>query len=225
MTYTIEKAIDHVAAQSQNGPPFRVGMCKQQTRLAYAVPSDGSGSATEAWRRTDHRLSVAGDQAPRGALLWWTGGGLGYGHVAIADGKGGVWSVDVKRDGYWDHVPFAQIATWAPSLNWAGVSRDIDSVTVVPVPVEKPAAPKPPTYLDLTVALERLAAKSANPRAVVSYTLARRILGSLVSSGDRVSVPTTTAGVVAALTVRQANASGLTKARITAALALLRPLA
>lgn len=144
MTNTPQQAIDHCLAQSKNGPRFAAGLCKRQTRLAYAVPSDGSLDATQAWHRTDHRIAAAGAQAPRGALLWWTGGSEGHGHVAIADGQGGVWSVDVKRTGYWDHVPFAAIGQWAPLLHWAGVSRDIEGVTVVPVtPAPEKPAPVP----------------------------------------------------------------------------------
>lgn len=145
MTRTPDQAIKVVSGMSASGTRFGAGLCKRKTREAYAVPSDGSNDATEAWGRVDHRLNVPGDKAPRGALLWWTGGSEGHGHVAIADGKGGVWSVDVKRTGCWDHVPFAGIASWAPRLKWAGVSRDIDGVTVVPLPVaERPPAPAPP---------------------------------------------------------------------------------
>lgn len=90
---------------------------------------------------------------------------------------------------------------------------------------EKPAATSGPTMLDLTIALKRFAEQSGNPRAVVSYTLARRILGSLVSSSARGKVPTTVAGVVAALESRRQVAGGVTKARLVSALALLRPLA
>lgn len=131
MVRTNEEAIDAVARQSATGKPFKVGMCKQRTRMAYGVPSDGSNDATEAFGRTKHRLAVTGAKAPRGAILWWTGGSKGHGHVAIADGKGGVWSVDIKRNGFWDHVPFGQIAKSFPNVKFAGVSQDIDGVRVI----------------------------------------------------------------------------------------------
>lgn len=147
MTRTADQAIAHCFNQSTNGPQFEAGLCKQRTRIAYGVPSDGADDATEAWRRTDHRIAVTGTKAPRGALVWWTGGSEGHGHVAIADGKGGVWSVDVKRAGYWDHVPFGQIAAWAPALRFAGVSADIDGVQVIPVPAPAPREPFEPLVL------------------------------------------------------------------------------
>lgn len=145
MPYPVEQAIDNVAAQSAHGPRFGTGLCKRKTREAYGVPSDGSVDATQAWSRTKYRLNVSGDKAPRGTLLWWTGGSEGHGHVAISDGKGGAWSVDVKRPGYWDHVPFADIARWAPKLHWAGVSQDIDRVRVVTTALIAPKVAPPKT--------------------------------------------------------------------------------
>lgn len=137
MTRTPDEAISFVYAQSKYGPTFPVNECKMRTRIAYGVPSDGSQDATEARSRTKVRLDCLGTEAPRGALLWWTGGSQGHGHVAIADGKGGVWSVDIKRHGYWDHVPFQTIHDSWPLLKWAGVSLDIDGVQVVPTPEPK----------------------------------------------------------------------------------------
>lgn len=225
MTNTPDEAIAHCAAQV--GTPFKVGLCKQRTRIAYAVPSDGSGSATEAWHRTDHRLSVPGSLAPRGALLWWTGGANGYGHVAIADGKGGAWSVDIIRSGYWGHVPFAEIGRTWPNLAFAGVSRDIDGVVVVPAPVaEKPVAPtSTPTIADCLAALKRLAAKSANPSAAKYYTTAIRALGAILANDDRAKTPTSVAEVIAALAKHRESATGIkAKTFLTIALTALRPI-
>lgn len=127
-----KEAIAHIARQSEHGPRFPVGMCKQQTRLAYDVPSDGSQDATEAFGRTHYRIN--GVWVP-GAFAWWTGGSHGHGHVAVlAFHYGLVWSVDVKRPGYWDRVPFEQIHRWAPSLVFRGLSLDIDGKVPVRVP-------------------------------------------------------------------------------------------
>lgn len=139
MPLTPNEAIASCAHQAIYGPAFGVGECKKRTRLAYEVASDGSLDATQAWGRTKHRVPVAGSLAPRGALLWWTGGSAGHGHVAIADGKGGVWSVDILKPGHWGHVPFATIGKQWTALRWAGVSLDIDGVQVVPTPAPKPA--------------------------------------------------------------------------------------
>lgn len=134
---TPDEALAVVKHQASNGPAFAVGMCKKQTRLAYGVPSDGSDDATEAWRNTDHRLAGPADAAPKGALVWWTGGSDGHGHVAIADGAGYVWSVDIKRAGYWDRVPVGEISRSWPRLQLAGITADIDGVRVVPAPVKR----------------------------------------------------------------------------------------
>lgn len=90
----------------------------------------------------------------------------------------------------------------------------------------EPVAPvRVPTILDITVALERFSAASTNPRAKLRYGLARRTLGTLVSSDERVRVPGTVAGVVELLEVRAAAASGFAKTRLEFAIKSLRPLA
>lgn len=138
MTRTPDQAIAHCYNQSSNGPSFTPGMCKARTRTAYGVPSDGSKSAAEAWSRTKHRI---GPGPVRGALRWYLGGADGNGHVTIDDGKGGEWSVDITRPGYWDHVEVGTITARWPSLRFVGLSLDIDGVQVVP----NPAPAKPPT--------------------------------------------------------------------------------
>lgn len=228
MTRTPDQAIDHCSRQSKGGPAFAVGTCKKQCRLAYAVPSDGTGSAAEAWRQTDYRLNVAGDQAPRGALLWWTGGSNDYGHVAIADGKGGVWSTDILRNGYFDHVPFAKIGSKWPSLRFVGVSRDIDGVLVVPVAPMPPAPEKPavaePTLADCAIALDRIGATMANPAAKRDVEHAEQLLREVADSG-RVRVPTTLAGVRQALRDKADDDLAATKSRhVKASLDLLHEL-
>lgn len=132
MAHTVAQAIAHVRHQSQHGPSVKPGMCKQQTRIAYAVPSDGSASASEAWSRTRHKHPAATvADAPRGALVWWTGGSKGHGHVGIKAGNAYVWSVDIKRPGRWDKVPIEQITRDWPGLRLVGWSEDIDGVRVV----------------------------------------------------------------------------------------------
>lgn len=155
MTRTPAQALSLVQHQSENGPAFAVGMCKRETREAFAVPSDGSGNASTAWTRTDHR--VAPNPWIPGTLAWWTGGANGDGHVAIlAHEHGYVWSVDIRRDGYWDRVPLGAISLTWPRLTFAGYSRDIDGVPVVPDPAPAPTVPKMPriehAIRDLTIA-------------------------------------------------------------------------
>jgi hypothetical protein len=141
------------ARQSTRGPSFGIGECKLRVRLAYNVPSDGSPSAAVAWTRTQYRHPVPADLAsiPDGALLWWTGGSHGFGHVAIkwgtvrgADGRfaAACWSTDLRRAGRFDRVPVADVhARWGLTL--AGWSEDIDGVRVL-TPVTATDAPKMP---------------------------------------------------------------------------------
>lgn len=62
------------------------GLCQSHCRQAYGVPA-WSPSAIGAWRRIPadfkHRGNV--EDAPRGAILYYSGGQ--YGHAAIAAGK------------------------------------------------------------------------------------------------------------------------------------------
>lgn len=82
-----------------------------------------------------------------------------------------------------------------------------------------------PTYLDITIGLARLADSSKNPRAVTLYMRARSIIGRLVTDGEQKHVPATTAEVVAALKARRTGTKNLlTRARITAALTVLKPI-
>jgi hypothetical protein len=130
---TPDEALRFIANISKNGPAFKKNQCKMRTRMAYNVASR-SDDATEAFHETKHRLKVAPEKAPRGALAWWTGGSEGHGHVAVLDGKGGAWSTDIKRSGQWDHVKFDVIGKTFTKLKFAGVSLDIDGVQVVPTP-------------------------------------------------------------------------------------------
>jgi len=226
MTRNADQAIAHCFNQSVKGPGFDAGWCKRETREAYDVPSDGSDSATEAWSRTDHRLKVGGASAPRGALLWWTGGSDGHGHVAIADGKGGVWSVDVKRAGYWDHVPFIEIRRWAPQLVFVGVSADIDGVQVIPLAAPAPTMQTPasvPTVHDLRVALERFARETKNPVYKSLFTDAVEVLG-LEDAGNHVKVPVTLDGVREALLRKSVGADQVLRNRLASVYELIRGL-
>lgn len=60
--------------------------CQSFCRQSYRVPA-WSGSAIGAWNKTPKRFRNLGtpSEAPRGALLYYSGGK--YGHVAIAIGK------------------------------------------------------------------------------------------------------------------------------------------
>lgn len=175
MTRSPLEAIASVRAQSANGPRFATGMCKKKTREAYAVPSDGSKSASEAWARTDHRFDATKTWKP-GAFAWWTGGSDGHGHVAILADKGHVWSVDILRPGYWDKVSLERISRSWPKLRLAGFSLDIDGVKVTNLP----AAPTP--HLDAAIrellqARDARKASAAREKLDQAIALVRQVRG------------------------------------------------
>lgn len=159
-------AVASVFDQSKNGPAFPVGLCKRKTREAYLIPSDGSATAAEAWERTDHRFDARRVWVP-GAFAWWTGGAKGYGHVGfLAFEPGDVWSVDIKRPGFWDRVPLERITRDWPNLREAGFSLDIDGVKVTDLPAPPaPARPAQPSTPYLDAALEALAPAIAARKA------------------------------------------------------------
>lgn len=138
MTATPAQALARAHNQSVNGPRYDTGMCLRATRRLYDVPAL-YGDAAAAAAQVEHRLRLL--DAPAGALLWWTGGSHGHGHVALYAGDGYCWSVDIRRPGYFDKVPVVSITReWG--LTFIGASLDVNGVKVVPEP------PRPSPNLD-----------------------------------------------------------------------------
>ena len=78
--------------------------------------------------------------------MWWIGGSSGHGHVALSAGNGMCWSGDIRRGGYFDLVPIAEIGRrWG--LQFVGWTRDINGVTVLPRPAPTPAPTPTPAKL------------------------------------------------------------------------------
>lgn len=102
----------------------RAGMCKQETREAYLIPTDGSEDAAEAWSRTRYR--VTGAWIP-GAFLWWTGGSAGHGHVAVCGWRRGrIRTVDFPHARRWNDTTVVKLEAAWPGIRYAGMSLDID---------------------------------------------------------------------------------------------------
>ena len=131
-TRSVKEAIAYIRARIKSGTTFRSGLCKRESRMAYNVPSDGSGDATTAWGRTRHRFHGAWIW---GAFIWWTGGSEGHGHVAIMRWrKGHIWTVDYPHVGRWNATTVAELEAAWPKITFAGTSLDIDGVTVRRMP-------------------------------------------------------------------------------------------
>lgn len=101
---------------------WAVGMCGQFCAAMYGYDASGYGSAYIQWQQTPVLLKHPGSvNAPPGALLFWSGGPGNHGHVAVADGTGSVFSIDISGPGTVSRVPASTISTrWGlPYLGWA----------------------------------------------------------------------------------------------------------
>lgn len=112
-------------------PTDAVGYCLRQVRKCYGIDALWDDAA-EAWREA-HRRHPEVDPAaiPRGVPIFWTGGSGGHGHIAISSGHGNglCWSTDIRRAGYFDHVPIEEIGrTWGLTL--VGWTEDLNGVRV-----------------------------------------------------------------------------------------------
>lgn len=80
-----------------------VGACLHTCRTAWGLPGGSPDAATQ-WHSIppEHRRN---GPAPLGAPVFWTGGSHGYGHIAISDGLGSVWSTDLPTSSRVGHIP------------------------------------------------------------------------------------------------------------------------
>ena len=84
---TVDEVIAWSRAQMNKPTQSFKGLCQQHCRSAYGVNA-WSPSAIEAWKKIPASKKHAGgkpSEAPRGAILYYSGGQ--YGHVALAIGK------------------------------------------------------------------------------------------------------------------------------------------
>lgn len=124
-------AIIAARTQSANGPQHGVGECLMAVQECYGIrPRDPSAAAAWAAAKVKHRTSDP-NAIPRGYPVFWTGGGSGFGHIAIATGNGMCWSTDIKRTGFFDLVPIDLIRTAWPGHTLVGWTEDLEGVTVV----------------------------------------------------------------------------------------------
>lgn len=97
-------------------------MCDQFVARMYGFDSSGYATAVKNWQATPANLKHPGDwNAPAGALMYWSGGSTGAGHVAISLGNGSIISTDATGPGVVGQVP-ARLPTdkWGhPYLGWA----------------------------------------------------------------------------------------------------------
>lgn len=114
MSVTAAQALARCAATKTWTPD----MCGQFCARMYGFDSSGYTTALVQWNSIPARDKHPGDvNAPAGMLLFW---GIGQGHVAISDGAGGAWSIDISGAGTVTRVPAALITSrWGkPYLGW-----------------------------------------------------------------------------------------------------------
>lgn len=210
--------------------------CQHTTQSYYRVfgtpnlDGDKDNDAIDGWLSEPKRARHLGDRnPPAGFPVAFKGGPNG--HRAISRGGGMIRSTDfdgkskqcvhgVVGNGTIAEVEKALSKTyvgWSETIGGHPIPHD-DSVVL------RPAGPAP-TYLDLTKALARLAAKSKSANAKGLYLSARSVLGPLVKSSKRASDPKTAAEISAALRIRRDDTrTPATQARLSSAIALLAPL-
>lgn len=179
---TAGELVSCARSHAERGTSWGVGYCLKFSRTCAGAPA-GVPDATAAWRQARHRHSAG--TPPRGALVFWTGGSRGHGHVAISDGAGYVWSTDIRRAGKVDRVSLGYLAAKWPSLRYAGWAEDVNGVRVAGVSLAASAlmaAPATAVHLGnlrpgsrhsdvatLQRALRRHGMGSLNPSGVTGY--------------------------------------------------------
>lgn len=101
---------------------YAVGRCDEFVAEIYGYGSSGYSTAVTNWQATPSGLRHPGDwNAPAGALMYWSGGSTGAGHVALSLGNGLIISTDATGPGTVGQIP-ARTPTdkWGhPYLGWA----------------------------------------------------------------------------------------------------------
>jgi len=119
---TADQVIAWSRAQIEHPSQSWKGLCQSHCRQAYGIPA-WSGSAIGAWKLIPAGKKHPGKdpaKAPRGALLYYSGGK--YGHVAIAIGKktsDKCLSNDYVRPGMIDVAPRSFAGWGLKYLGWS----------------------------------------------------------------------------------------------------------
>lgn len=101
---------------------WAIGRCDEFVAKMYGYESSGYSTAVSNWQGTPGSLKHPGDwNAPAGALMYWSGGNTGAGHVAISLGNGFIISTDATGPGTVGQIPASTPTDkWGhPYLGWA----------------------------------------------------------------------------------------------------------
>lgn len=109
---------DAVAWAKSGGGDGRFGHCLLNVRLAFGQNSGLYPDAFTAWKGAGGATGINTHTLltpPKNVPVFWSGGAHGYGHVAISDGDGYIWTTDATRT---THGKFTRVKlTWVRA-NW-----------------------------------------------------------------------------------------------------------
>lgn len=116
--------------------PVKANRCAEHVMNALGAERQGLPDASAVYRAAaDAGGTMSFGSPPLGVIHYWTGGSEGAGHVGIADGLGGVASVDVHGGGTVGTVPLAWFASHWPALKYRGWSWWWGRIDTQPHPV------------------------------------------------------------------------------------------
>lgn len=116
---------DATAKNAEASTSNAAGMCLQWSRERAAIAALQPDAAT-AWKHAHNRHP--GDRnPPRGAMVYWTGGSHGYGHIAVSLGGGKIRSSDANGSGRPATVDLGWVErAWGmPYAGWADNVNDV----------------------------------------------------------------------------------------------------
>jgi len=166
---------DRAAEHAANSTWWGVGYCLRFVRSTAGAPA-GTPDASTAWRNANHRHLTG--TPPRGSFVYWTGGGHGYGHIAVSDGRGYCWSTDIRRAGRIDRYPIAGIVARWGNLTYQGWAEDVNGVRVTGLTIPEPVTVRLTNLRrglrnddvrDLQLALRRNGQARLNPSGATGY--------------------------------------------------------
>lgn len=121
---TPQQVLEFAAKEAASGRASWNQQCQRFVRTAIGA-GGGARSASIAWSEADYKH--AGDRnPPAGALVYWTGGSKGFGHAAISDGKGNIYTTHVG--GRVRLMPLSSLD--GGKLRYEGWSEDTNNVRV-----------------------------------------------------------------------------------------------
>lgn len=121
---TPEEAVAAMRELHEKNTFVGVGECLHTCRTAWGLPG-GSPSAAAQWESIPHSHRHFGP-APLGAPIFWTGGSVGYGHIALSDGHGSVWSTDLPVEAHVGLVSVPSVIESWPNHQLAGWSSMLE---------------------------------------------------------------------------------------------------